>query len=498
MIQQPFSTWLIHSPARLLARVLIALFLSFPNLAITQPANKFAEVQVPVAQAIHIWSTIQGETYEGSYVSLDETGNVILNLTDEGTFKVPFAALDPDSRALAKTCNASNLISVLILGDSMSLEGFGKRLDQRLRDDPHIGAVHTYMACGTHPLSWLKSKPYSTIKTFCGYWSIESMAGTSKTREINEAANYGSKRVGRFVPKLETLLDSVKPDVLIMQSGNNFFSFFNDRKTIQEELHTKQIKLYVSPFMTYMATQPTSLKKVYWVTPPQAGKVTDEIQSFVHDQIRAQTRSLATLIDSRTVTHFPYKIMSADKEHFEGQEAYDWADAVFGLVTKDLYRKPLTAMPKLTDQAIAMGGWDPPVDPETSAPMLKVKVKLLSKTPVPTPDKFAPYREFLVGCLYQVTEVIEGKYEKDKLLVMHPAYIRLEKQPVEKLQIGKTYILQLRELDKTSLWNTIRRDDASDSFDLTPCLLADDEKRHPDAFTRRTELKPSIVHQVQP
>lgn len=444
------------------------------------------------------WSTNQGETYEATYSGLDESNHVILHVTDDSTSLVPFAELTSESQAQAKNCNASNLISVLILGDSMSLEGFGKRLDQRLRDDPRIGAVHTYMACGTHPLSWLKSKPYSTIKTFCGYWSIESVTGSSKSREINEASNYGSKRVGRFVPKLETLLESLKPDVLIMQSGNNFFSFFNDHKTIQEELHAKQIKFYVSPFMTYLATMPSSIKKVYWVTPPQAGKVTNEIQSFVYDNIRVQTRSLATLIDSRTVTHYPYKIMSADKEHFEGPEACDWADAVFGLVTKDLSRKPLAEMPKLTDQAIAMGGWDPPTVPDASATMLKVKVKLLSKTPVPSPDKFAPYREFLVGCLYQVTEVIEGKYEKDKLLVMHPAYIRLEKQPLDKLKVGKTYTLQVRELDKTSLWNTIRRDDASDSFDLAPCLLADDEKRHPDASTHRTELKPSIVHQALP
>ncbi len=497
MIQQPISLRLLQIVAQHLAKVLVALVFTFPLLA-DNTASDISLEKTPIASPVMSWSTNTGETYEATYAGLDESNHVILHLIDDATSRVPFAELTPVSQAQAKSCNASELISVLILGDSMSLEGFGKRLDQRLRDDPHIGAVHTYMACGTHPLSWLKSKPYATIKTFCGYWSIESVAGTSKPREINEAANYGSKRVGRFVPKLETLLESVKPDVLIMQSGNNFFSFFNDHKTIQEELHAKQIKFYVSPFMTYLATKPTSLRKVYWVTPPHAGKVTDEIQSFVHDNIRVQTRSMATLIDSRTVTHYPYKIMSSDKEHFEGQETLDWADAVFGLVTKDLYHKPLATMPKLTDQAIAMGGWDPPAAPDASGPTLKVKAKLLSKTPVPSPDKFAPYREFLVGCLYQVTEVIEGKYEKDKLLVMHPAYIRLVEQPLGKLKVGKTYTLQVRELDKTSLWNTIRRDDASDSFDLAPCLLADDEKRHPDASTRGTEPKSSIVHQAHP
>ncbi len=482
MIERPFSLWLPQAP-RLLAKVLTALAISSTLASAAKPAP--AE-KIPVAVAVTSWSTNQGDTYEGTFAGVDKSNNVILHLKDDTLCNVPFANLSTESRAQTRACNASESLSVLILGDSMSLDGFGKRLDQKLRDDPHIGQVHTYMACGTHPLSWLKSKPYSTIKTYCGFWSIESVPGTARPREVNESANYGSKRVGRFVPKLETLLDTVKPDVVIMQSGNNFFSFFNDGKTIQEELHAKQIKFYVSPFMNYLATKSTSVRKLYWVTPPQAGKVTDEIQAFVHDQIQTQTRSLATLIDSRTITHFPYKMMSSDKEHFEGQDAYDWADSVFDLVTKDLHQKPIATIPKLTERAIAMGGWDPPVAPESPAAVIKVKAKLLSKTPVPAPDKFAPYREYLVGCLYEVAEVIEGKYEKDKLLVMHPAYIRLVKQPLEKLKVGKTYTLQVRELDKSSLWNTIRRDDASDSFDLAPCLLAGDEMRHPDADTNRT------------
>src|SRR6266516_1571220 len=47
-------------------------------------------------------------------------------------------------------------LTVLFLGDSMSLAGFGKQFDERLRRDPHVKAVFTYMACGVNPLSWLK------------------------------------------------------------------------------------------------------------------------------------------------------------------------------------------------------------------------------------------------------------------------------------------------------------------------------------------------------
>ncbi len=60
-------------------------------------------------------------------------------------------------------------LTVLFLGDSLALCGFGKRLDERFRNDPKVKATFSYMACGTNPLSWLKHKPYEKVKTLCGY-----------------------------------------------------------------------------------------------------------------------------------------------------------------------------------------------------------------------------------------------------------------------------------------------------------------------------------------
>ena len=65
-------------------------------------------------------------------------------------------------------------LTVLILGDSLGLCGFSKRLDQKFRADPRVKSVFTYCTCGTNPLSWLKEKPYANVQTHCGYWSIES------------------------------------------------------------------------------------------------------------------------------------------------------------------------------------------------------------------------------------------------------------------------------------------------------------------------------------
>src|ERR1051325_5092629 len=52
-------------------------------------------------------------------------------------------------------------LTVLILGDSLGLCGFSKRLDQKFRADPRVKSVFTYCTCGTNPLSWLKEKPFT-------------------------------------------------------------------------------------------------------------------------------------------------------------------------------------------------------------------------------------------------------------------------------------------------------------------------------------------------
>src|SRR4029453_6587173 len=65
-------------------------------------------------------------------------------------------------------------LTVLILGYSLGLCGFSKRLDQKFRADPRVKSVFTYCTCGTNPMSWLKEKPYTHVQTHCGYWSIES------------------------------------------------------------------------------------------------------------------------------------------------------------------------------------------------------------------------------------------------------------------------------------------------------------------------------------
>src|SRR6266705_5443944 len=108
-------------------------------------------------------------------------------------------------------------LTVLILGDSLGLCGFSKRLDQKFRADPRVKSVFTYCTCGTNPLSWLKEKPYAHVQTHCGYWSIESLPDSHAIKELRDV--YGMTRghtpKSHPVPKLEDLMTTIQPDILV-------------------------------------------------------------------------------------------------------------------------------------------------------------------------------------------------------------------------------------------------------------------------------------------
>lgn len=396
---------------------------------------------------------------------------------------IVLALLAPRLFAQLPTTAASGDVSVLILGDSLALCGFGKRLDERFRKNPHVKATFTYLTCGTNPLSWLKERPYANIKTHCGFVTIES-TGPGRSKELEDV--YGMTRGhtpgSHPVPKIEDLLATVRPDILIMQTGTNLFDLFPDRKTVSPNRHGPALRSYFVPFISKAMKSPSTLKKIYWVAPPTSGRVSKEIQDFVFAQTRADIGHVANVIDSRTLVAYPYHHMEPDREHFLGADMDQWADKVFEIVERDLSAQPIASLKPLAEAApsppaVNEPGASPAEKPKEKT--LQVKAKLISKTaPVPVKE-FLPYHEFLVGYIYEVTEVIAGEYTEKQILVMHPAYIGLEEQRLGRYRIGRNYRLQLHELEST-VWRTVKSKDDSGLINLQPYIRIQDEMKHPD------------------
>jgi hypothetical protein len=373
-------------------------------------------------------------------------------------------------------------LNVLILGDSLALCGFGKRLDEKFRESPLTKATFTYLTCGTNPLSWLKDRPYTNIQTHCGYLSLESLGG-GMMREVDDV--YGQTRGhvpgSHPVPKLEDLIEKIRPDILVMQTGTNLFDLFPDHKTVHPSRHGPALRSYFVPFISKAIKSPSSLKKIYWVGSPTSGRVSKEIQDFVIQQARADMGHVVTIIDSRELVAYPYRHMEPDKEHFLGDDMDQWADKVFEIVERDLASHPIDSLKPLAQMAIGEGP-GPEAKPPAEKPndsILQVRAKLIAKTkPVPV-NEFLPYQEFLVGYLYEVENVLAGEYSEKQILVMHPAYIKLDEQRLGRWRIGRTYRLQLHELENT-VWKTVKSKDDSGLINLQPYIRVQDEMRHPD------------------
>ncbi|HZE13999.1 MAG TPA: hypothetical protein VE086_09590, partial [Chthoniobacterales bacterium] len=201
----------------------------------------------------------------------------------------------------------SDGVSVLILGDSLALCGFGKRLDERFRKSSQVKATFTYLACGTNPLSWLKDRPYTHIQTHCGFVSIESNPGSGHVKELQDV--YGQTRghtpSSHAVPKLEDLLATLQPDILIMQTGTNLFDLFPDHKSVNPNRHGPELRNFLVPFVNKAIHTPSNLRKIYWVASPTSGRVSKEIQDFVLEQTRSDIGHVAEIIDSRTLVSYP-------------------------------------------------------------------------------------------------------------------------------------------------------------------------------------------------
>jgi hypothetical protein len=229
-------------------------------------------------------------------------------------------------------------LTVLIHGDSLGLCGFSKRLDQKFRGDPRVKSVFTYCTCGTNPLSWLKEKPYANVQTHCGYWSVESRPDSHAIKELRDTYGTpdGHRPTSHPVPKLDDLLATIQPDILVMQTGSNLFGLFSGREKVKPDRDGPMLRKYLVPFVKKAITPPSKLRKIYWIAPPISGRVSGEVQEFVFGQTQKGIGSVTNVIDSRKLISYPYKHMEPDKEHFVGEDMNKWADKVWAEIDRDL------------------------------------------------------------------------------------------------------------------------------------------------------------------
>ena len=379
------------------------------------------------------------------------------------------AALAPAfARAGLFTPARPGLSSILLLGDSMALCGFGARLDERLRAWG-VPLVNTYMACGTHPLSWTALKAYAKAQSLCGYWSIES----GESGPVSFRDTYGLRRGHRpsryDVPKVENLLPELQPDVLIVQLGNNLFDLLKGR---EKSRNGAVLEPFIRPFLAKVAEARPSLRRIYWVAPPVSGVVSPPVQDLLVERLQMCGGPGMRVIDSRELIEYPYRNLQPDKQHFFGPDMEIWADRVFDIIGDDLQNSPpAPEAPWLASTA----GATAPESPE-EAPVLVVQCSL-EKMSVPfRHEEIAPYRESLVAFVYRVQRVLKGDFRGTHLVVLHAAHIGGKRQSMHRFTLGQNRILRLLPVERTP-WATLKAKDDPRFLELERFIREDDHRK---------------------
>ena len=371
------------------------------------------------------------------------------------------------ARALASGAGRQPL-SVLILGDSMALCGFGERLDSRFRD-AGVREVNTYMACGTQPLSWMKLKGYAEAKTHCGFWKIENGTGGGPPHSFQDTYGMtrGHRPAGYNVPKIEDLLPAVRPDVLVVQLGNNLFDLLKGKNGARQ---SRGLQAYITPFL---AKASPAVKRIYWVAPPSAGKISREAQDTLVKQLRIHEGNGMRVIDSRELITYPYRNLQADRQHFFGADMTEWADKVFASIEDDLKQSPPGAA---GGGGVAAEPCAPPDEPDEPSAPICVEACLESMPAPFTNREIAPYNESLVAFVYRVRRVLKGTLKDSHIAVLHAAHIGGKRQPMNGYFLNQTSTLHLIPIEKTP-WATLKSKDDLRFIELARFICQEDHIR---------------------
>jgi hypothetical protein len=202
--------------------------------------------------------------------------------------------------------------SVLYLGDSLSMGAFGKALDTSLRASDDV-VVYTHVAGGASPYYWLRR--YEPISCSIGYW---------------EKTPAKEKRVGyvRAVPKVEDLIESYEPDVVVIQTGVNLYATLRSKRRTEEQ-NVALVEELISD-MCYAVDQAGA--ESYWIAPPESHpkRYPAELQENLATIMKRVVGGYGgSVFESSKVTEWvtPYPSES-DGIHYGPIEAKDWAQKV--------------------------------------------------------------------------------------------------------------------------------------------------------------------------
>jgi len=230
---------------------------------------------------------------------------------------------------LVVTAQAAQIpVKVLLIGDSLSVGGFGDGMQASLRRRFGAPQVAIFASCGSSPEDWLSGE----FVTNCGYRQ------TTPTGELLLEYENGVRPRPVKTPKLRTLLGHYRPETFIVQQGTNWMDALSVTDRPDAARHRRIIENFIRELRR---GNPNA--SIFWVLPPSSSKYPAHVHGLVEGWINEASRKMGFFtINSRTITG-PYRQgkSGGDGVHYTDDAGRDWARGVYAKFSDALKALPL-------------------------------------------------------------------------------------------------------------------------------------------------------------
>jgi hypothetical protein len=205
---------------------------------------------------------------------------------------------------------------VLMIGDSLSVGGFGDAVREHLEDKFGRQNVAFFASCGSSPENWLRDEP--VFHTRCGYRE------RTPTSDIYRDYHNGKRPSAVATPKVETLIERHKPTILIVQLGTNW---------MDRSLSDDQIRAFLARFVSVAHRGGT--RRMIWIGPPDSWRFS-KVQNRIYRLIQQSVRRGDPVIDSRRFTRYVLGKTGGDGVHYNRESGEAWARPVIANIDQVL------------------------------------------------------------------------------------------------------------------------------------------------------------------
>ena len=205
---------------------------------------------------------------------------------------------------------------VLMIGDSLSVSGFGDAVREHLERQFGRDNVAFFASCGSSPESWLREEP--VFHTRCGYRE------KTPTSDVYRDYHNGKKPAVVATPKVESLIERYKPTIVIVQLGTNW---------MDQALSDNQIRAVLERFIS--AVHRGGTRRMIWIGPPDSSRFS-KVQNRIYRLIQQSVRRGDPVIDSRRFTRYVLGKTGGDGIHYNRESGEAWAKPVIASIDQIL------------------------------------------------------------------------------------------------------------------------------------------------------------------